>query len=80
MIKNIVHFFILPLRALIMVIATLPTPHACGGSVTGAACPAAIHHRVFHAGLAHPGRGWRGAALTWRLAHNEPSEGSQPIR
>jgi hypothetical protein len=31
MVKHIVHLFILPLRALVMVVATFPTGHACGG-------------------------------------------------
>jgi hypothetical protein len=58
MIRRIAHFFILPLRAFIMVVATFPTGHACGGPVTGKACPTppALHHRVLHAHVA-PVRG-----------------------
>lgn len=66
MIRHIAHLFILPLRALIMVVATLPTGHACGGPVTGKACPMppALHHRVLHADIAPFAAG----PMSWRIA------------
>ena len=68
MVKHIVHFFILPLRALVMVVATFPTGHACGGPVTGKACPVtpSAHHRVLHAASALPAG--RSVPVTWRVA------------
>jgi hypothetical protein len=67
MVKHLVHLFVLPLRALVMVVTTFPTGHACGGPVTGKAClvsPSA-HHRVLHAGsVPLAGTGF----VSWRVA------------
>jgi hypothetical protein len=70
MVKHIVHFFVLPLRALVMVVATLPTPHACGGPVTGKACPVApsAHHRVLHVSRARLSAESPSAPVSWRIA------------
>jgi hypothetical protein len=70
MVKHIVHLFVLPLRALVMVVATFPTGHACGGPVTGKAClvtPSA-HHRVFHGGSAPLAGRLPSAPASWRVA------------
>jgi hypothetical protein len=74
MVKHIVHLFVLPLRALVMVVATLPTGHACGGPVTGKACPMppSVHHRVLHAN-GTPLGGWSPASsISWRVAPASP--------
>jgi hypothetical protein len=57
------------LRALVMVVATFPTGHACGDPVTGKACPVPPgHHRVLHAsGTALSGT-WQSGPVTWRVA------------
>jgi hypothetical protein len=76
MIKQVVHLFVLPLRALVMVVATLPTGYACGGPVIGEACPMppSAHHRVLDGWL--PGR-----SVSWKVsrdhitAHAESSLG-----
>jgi hypothetical protein len=70
MVKHIVHLFVLPLRALVMVVATLPTGHACGGSVTGKACPTppSAHHRVLHVNATSLS-GWLPASpVSWKVA------------
>ena len=75
MIKHIVHLFVLPLRALVMVVATLPTGHACGGPVTGEACPVAssAHHRVLHANGTALGAWSSSSPVSWRVAPAGPS-------
>ena len=68
MIKHIVHLFVLPLRALVMVIATLPTGHACGSPVSGEACPLPPSaHRALHPNGTSLG-GWLPASsVSWRV-------------
>jgi hypothetical protein len=70
MVKHIVHLFILPLRALVMVVATFPTGHACGGPVTGKACPMppSAHHRVLHAEGTRLGGGSAASSVSWKVA------------
>jgi hypothetical protein len=70
MVKQIVHLFVLPLRALVMVVATFPTPHACGGPVTGKACPVApsAHHRVLHLSGAPLSAPSSSGPVSWRIA------------
>jgi hypothetical protein len=70
MVKHIVHLFVLPLRALVMVVATFPTGHACGGPVTGKACAVTpiAHHRVLHAGGAPLAGTLRSGPVNWTVA------------
>jgi hypothetical protein len=70
MVKHFVHLFVLPIRALVMVVATLPTGHACGGPVTGKACPVtpSAHHRVLHAGNSLLAGRLPSAPVSWRVA------------
>jgi len=42
MIKLAPHLIAVSLRALVMVVATLPTPQACGRPVSGAVCQAEV--------------------------------------
>jgi hypothetical protein len=73
MVKHIVHLFVLPLRALVMVVATLPTGQACGGPVTGKACPmpSSAHHRVLHPNGTALG-GWSLVSpVSWKVAPAE---------
>jgi len=73
MIKHIAHLFILPLRALIMVVATFPTGHACGGPVTGVcSMPPALHHRVVRAHVVRSAAG----PVSWRIAPSGPGAGA----
>jgi len=69
MIKDIVHLFVLPLRALVMVVATLPTGHACGGPVTGKVCPMppSAHHRVLHADGKSLGNWSPASSVSWKV-------------
>ena len=74
MLKHIVHLFVLPVRALVMVVATLPTGHACGGPVTGKTCPVppSAHHRVLHANST-PLDSWSSARpVSWRVTPAGP--------
>jgi len=70
MVKHIVYLSVVSLRALLMVVATFPTGHACGGPVTGKACPMApsAHHRVVHGGRALLASRLPSAPVTWRVA------------
>jgi hypothetical protein len=70
MVKHIVHLFVLSLRALIMVVASFPTPHACGGPVTGKVCPVApsAHHRVLHISRARLSAVSPSGLVSWRIA------------
>jgi hypothetical protein len=69
MLKYTVHLFVLPLRALVMVVATLPTGHACGDPVTGRACPVPHgHHRVLHASGAPLFGGSHVGPVSWSVA------------
>jgi hypothetical protein len=77
MVRHIVHLFILPLRALVMVVATFPTGHACGGPVTGHVCPMppGLHHHILHAKVAPLSAQSVAGPVTWRIA---PAKSSQP--
>jgi len=70
MVKHIVHLFVLPLRALVMVVATLPTGHACGGPVSGDACPMppSTHHRVLHANDTSLNAWLPASSVSWKVS------------